>query len=76
MIRSEKLNTTDVRCGAFEGNPVRYTDIESWIFDYNGKWREWQSTGEILTNAHRLTKDAFERDYPNLPPLPAEAFPK
>ena len=41
MIRSEKLNTTDVRYGAFEGNPVRYTDIESWIFDYNGKWREW-----------------------------------
>jgi len=47
---------------------------EAWLF--NETKNEWQemNTADAMYKAKLLSKETFEKMYPDLPPLPAEAF--
>lgn len=59
--------------GAFEGFPVRYTSREAW-WKPQANWVPINAA-EIYMGAEPLKRPEYERRFPNLPPLPATAFP-
>jgi hypothetical protein len=63
----------DIKYGAFESNPARYTDTEAWVFQHDNVWRQ-MNAGEVLHNTAVMTENDYRRNFPDLPPLPKAAF--
>ena len=61
-----------IRYGSLEGMPVRFTDLEAWLFA-QGEWRQFHPA-DANAKAGLLNPRTFARMYPHLPPLPADAF--
>ena len=60
--------------GDFDGIPSRYDADEAWVFHRNKKsWVEINHASHGNA-AYELTKADFDYLFPNLPPLPPEAF--
>jgi len=58
--------------GNFDGIPSRYSEREAWVLDDE----DW---AEVNSSAHNnfvseLTKEEFDRIFPDIPPLPPTAF--
>jgi hypothetical protein len=64
---------SDAKFGAFESNPVRFTDTEAWVFQHDDVWQQ-VNPAEVLNSAAVLTEAQFQKNFPKLPPLPKEAF--
>lgn len=75
----------DIQYGAFENGPVRYAfpPLDSglhgeawWLPGWPHPEATWQKmdSAEIGMNARPLSKAVFEDQFPDLPPLPKEAF--
>jgi hypothetical protein len=60
-----------IKYGAFESYPVRFTDTEAWAYMF-GKWLK-QDIAEVTT-AQVLNEEAYTKAYGQLPPLPKAAF--
>lgn len=59
--------------GAFESNPARFTDTEAWVYQHDNVWRQ-MNAGEVLHHTAVMSEAAYQRAFPNLPPLPKNAF--
>lgn len=60
-----------MKYATFETFPCVYTDARAWVlFNAPDGWREI-SHAEVLQKARPLSKEEFERRFPNLPALPA-----
>ncbi|NVO13888.1 MAG: hypothetical protein HXX10_07615 [Rhodoplanes sp.] len=55
-----------------DDSPVLLGETEAWTIAFE-KWTRMDHT-EAFANARLLSKSDFEEMYPDLPPLPAEAF--
>ena len=63
---------TEPSYGHWEHVPIRFTDREAWPCSRRAKWRPLD-TAEV-EKGRPLTMQQFEKMFPNLPPLPPEAF--
>jgi Phasin protein len=63
---------TDIKFGALDGNPVRFTNLEAWGL-VNGAWRP-VPPGEVLSNAAVMREVRFKELFPQAPLLPKKAF--
>jgi len=63
--------------GQFNGDPCRWTFQEAWVFvrlfGRPGMWRRWEIS-DILLSCRLISKEQYLELYPDLPPLPADAF--
>jgi hypothetical protein len=59
--------------GSFEGNPAVWDEGTLTGFVLWDKKEGWRTASvvELLNNARLMTKEEFDKAYPNLPPLPA-----
>jgi hypothetical protein len=44
----------EIKYGAFEGNPARFTDHEAWVYSHDNVWRETNPT-EVRMHAALLS---------------------
>jgi hypothetical protein len=58
--------------GVWDGRPVFYTHREAWVFALDS-WVRVESV-EVSLDGQPLSEKAFAARFPNLPPLPEEAF--
>jgi len=58
--------------GEWDDLPVFYTHRESWAF-VHGSWMS-VDPAEVHRDGHVLSDKAFAARFPNLPPLPDDAF--
>jgi hypothetical protein len=56
----------------WEYRPAYYTPREAWAF-FNGDWKR-VSAVDVAHSARVVSEAEFAAMYPNLPPLPDEAF--
>jgi hypothetical protein len=68
----------EIKYAYLEELAVRLTDQannhEAWLFnEVKHRWQEMHPA-DAMTKAKLVTKTVFEIMYPDLPPLPAEAF--
>jgi hypothetical protein len=65
---------TEIGYADWEHLAVRYTQTEAWL--YSRRTHRWEPLhpAEAFCKAYVLTKESFERQFPDLPPLPPEAF--
>jgi len=71
MTMAEK---PEVRYGNYDDLASRFAPNEAWVL--NAKRTEWAETNAIRHAhvVHELSKEAFEAEFPDAPPLPPEAF--
>jgi hypothetical protein len=64
----------DIKYAHWEDLPVRLvsTPAEGWVFG-KGQWQE-MNAADAISKAKLMSKEDFETTFPDLPPLPAEAF--
>ena len=63
-----------IRYGHLGWLPVRYIiPTEAWGYDDIDGWARIHPA-ELAHNGRMLSRQQFERQWPNLPPLPDEAF--
>ena len=68
------MTETKIGYGVLEGDPVRYTETEAWLFARRSRTWHQINSADVLFNA-AVTKDAdFTKAYGILPPLPDHAF--
>lgn len=60
------------RYGDLEGNPVRFTRREAWMFA-EGTWRPIHPA-EVYANAAAISREEFFRRFPLVQTLPYTAF--
>jgi hypothetical protein len=63
---------TDIKFGALDGNPVRFTNHEAWWL-VDGAWRAIPP-GEVLSDAAVMREVRFKERFPHVPLLPKKAF--
>jgi hypothetical protein len=63
----------EIKYGALEGGPVRFTDTEAFICVDGKTWKP-VNVAECLNYAGLMDQTEFNETYPGLPALPAEAF--
>ena len=65
----------DIRYGNYDDRASRFVPGEAWVLSTDGKWIEANSSihGESFVE---LSKADWEKEFPNTPPLPPEAFKK
>jgi hypothetical protein len=61
------------RFAHFESNPARFTDDEAWVCQHDNVWRQ-MNVGEVRAHAGLMTEERYNATFPNLPPLPNNAF--
>jgi hypothetical protein len=62
----------EIKFGMLDGNAVRFTSREAWWL-VDGVWRPI-SPGEVLLNAAVMREARYDQFFPEVPPLPREAF--
>ena len=65
--------TGKIQFGMLDGNAVRFTSLEAWAL-LDGAWSPI-SVDEVLSDAVVLSQARFDQLYPEIPQLPATAFP-
>lgn len=64
----------NTKFASMEGNACRYNDSEAWWFvDEQNRWIEL-SAASVHNHAKMLTEAEFKSEFPQLPPLPSDAF--
>ena len=63
----------DIRYGNYDDLASRFVVGEAWVLRRDGTWHEANSTvhGEDVVE---LSKADWEKEFPNTPPLPPQAF--
>jgi hypothetical protein len=63
-----------MKYATFETHPCVYDDREAWVlFDTKDGWRKYP-LADVEQTASPLSKSAFDRRFPHLPPIPSAAF--
>jgi hypothetical protein len=62
------------RYGTLDGLASRYSEREAWVLDETRtEWNEINK-GSHADGVREMTKEAFDRSFPSIPPLPPQAF--
>jgi len=61
-----------VKFGAFESYPARFTDYEAWVLIKN-EWTEFH-VAEVRDKGKALSEADFNKRFGQVPTLPAAAF--
>lgn len=62
------------RYGHLESLAIRFTLTEAWVFSTSAQAWKTLHPAEAVENGSPLTKAEFDKMFPKVPPLPAEAF--
>jgi len=65
---------TKIGYGVLEGDPVRYTETEAWLFAQRSRTWHKINPADVLFNAAVTNEASFTKTYGMLPPLPSNAF--
>jgi hypothetical protein len=64
----------DPKYGTLDGLASRYNEREAWVLDETRtEWNEINK-GSHAHGVREMTKEAFDRSFPKIPALPADAF--
>jgi hypothetical protein len=56
-----------------DGLPSRSDGREAWVYTEGGGWKEINAASHGM-NSQPLSKEVFDKCFPDTPPLPPEAF--
>ena len=76
MWEEEEAMVKQIHYLYFDGRPAlctRLCEEAWWVPAPGGRWRK-ADLPDICNNAHVISKQTFERLFPDLPPLPKGAF--
>ena len=62
----------EILYGYVDGLAARYNEREAWVL--NEGWTKWNRINTHDDAVREITKDYYDERFPNVPPLPPEAF--
>lgn len=57
---------------SYEAYACRFTDREAWVY-IDGNWHEFNAA-DVFVNARVVTPQDYDRLFPEVPPMPSDAF--